>query len=145
MPGATTVSTMERFTLLEPTGAHDLTATIDAGRVLLTPADVADSLGWVRKPEGLCRDDECLLVAPSSGLDVDGLLDLAELATLLRRPLALDIDEHAAFLGESAAARSQALSTLEAPDFTLPDLDGAMHSLSDHRGKKVFLVAWASW
>jgi peroxiredoxin len=32
-----------------------------------------------------------------------------------------------------------------APDFTLPDLDGRMHSLSDYRGKKVFLLAWASW
>ena len=26
-----------------------------------------------------------------------------------------------------------------------PDLEGKLHSLSDHRGKKVLLVAYASW
>ena len=30
-------------------------------------------------------------------------------------------------------------------DFTLPDLAGRPHRLSDHRGKKVLLVAYASW
>ena len=33
----------------------------------------------------------------------------------------------------------------KAPDFTLPDLDGRPHTLSGHRGKKILLVAWASW
>ena len=35
--------------------------------------------------------------------------------------------------------------SVEAPDFTLPDLDGNLHSLSDHRGKKVVLLTWASF
>jgi peroxiredoxin len=34
---------------------------------------------------------------------------------------------------------------LDAPDFTLPDLTGAEHALSEHRGKKVLLATWASW
>ncbi|HSY78461.1 MAG TPA: redoxin domain-containing protein [Verrucomicrobiae bacterium] len=34
---------------------------------------------------------------------------------------------------------------MQAPDFELPDLDGKLHRLSDYRGKKVFLLAWASW
>lgn len=33
----------------------------------------------------------------------------------------------------------------QAPDFTLPDLTGAEHSLSDYRGKVVFLNVWATW
>ena len=37
------------------------------------------------------------------------------------------------------------LASSEAPDFELPDLDGRMHQLSDYRGRRVFLVAWASW
>jgi cytochrome c-type biogenesis protein len=61
------------------------------------------------------------------------------------RPVAIDREERAAYLGVSAADRARALSSLEAPDFTLPDLDGRTHSLSDHRGKKVLLVAYASW
>ena len=61
------------------------------------------------------------------------------------RPLAVDQDEGAAYLGVSARARAAALASLEAPDFTLPDLDGRLHSLAEHRGKKVLLVAHASW
>ena len=60
------------------------------------------------------------------------------------RPVAIDRDERAAYLGVSAADRARALSSLEAPDFTLPDLDGRLHTLSAYRGKKVLLVAYAS-
>jgi hypothetical protein len=61
------------------------------------------------------------------------------------RPVALDAAEGAAYVGISAEARGRQLASLEAPDFTLPDLDGRAHSLSTHRGKKVFLVAYGSW
>ena len=33
----------------------------------------------------------------------------------------------------------------EAPNFTLPSLDGSEVRLSDYRGKKVVLFMWASW
>ena len=69
----------------------------------------------------------------------------ATLAETSGRPVAIDRDERAAYLGVSAAERAKALSSLDAPDFTLPDLDGRLHSLSEHRGKKVLLVAYASW
>jgi len=61
------------------------------------------------------------------------------------RPVALDAPEGAAFVGVSAEERGRPLAALEAPDFTLPDLEGRRHSLSEHRGKKVFLVAYGSW
>jgi peroxiredoxin len=48
-------------------------------------------------------------------------------------------------LGEGAADRLAALRSLEAPDFTLPDVDGNPVSLSNFRGKKVLLASWASW
>jgi peroxiredoxin len=41
--------------------------------------------------------------------------------------------------------RRAAMASLQAPDFGLPDLDGRRHRLSDYRGKKVLLAAWASW
>jgi thiol-disulfide isomerase/thioredoxin len=34
---------------------------------------------------------------------------------------------------------------LQAPDFTLPTLNGDQVSLSDHRGKVVFVNFWATW
>ena len=61
------------------------------------------------------------------------------------RPVAVDADEGAAYLGVSAAERGRRLAALEAPDFALPDLDGRPHSLREHRGRKVFLVAYGSW
>jgi hypothetical protein len=70
---------------------------------------------------------------------------LAKRAETTGRPVAVDLDERVAYLGVSAAERAKALATLEAPDFTLPDLDGRRHSLFEHRGKKVLLVAYASW
>jgi hypothetical protein len=48
-------------------------------------------------------------------------------------------------LGQGARDRAAALRSLQAPDFTLPDPSGRPHSLSEHRGKKVLLVTWASW
>jgi hypothetical protein len=70
---------------------------------------------------------------------------LDELARATGQPYAADADEGVAVLGESAAARGARLASLEAPDFTLPDLAGKLHSLSQHRGRKVLLVTWASW
>jgi len=32
-----------------------------------------------------------------------------------------------------------------APDFSLPDLDGRTHRLSERRGHPVVLFLWASW
>ena len=70
---------------------------------------------------------------------------VAKRAEAAGRPVALDPDERAAYLGISAAERAKSPASLEAPDFTLPDLDGRMHSLSQQRGTKVLLVAYASW
>lgn len=33
----------------------------------------------------------------------------------------------------------------QAPDFSLPDLQGKLHRLSDYRGRVVFLNLWATW
>jgi hypothetical protein len=68
-----------------------------------------------------------------------------ELAARGGHPLAVDREERVACLGVAAAARGAALASLEAPDFALPDLAGRLHRLSEHRGRKVLLVAWASW
>jgi hypothetical protein len=75
----------------------------------------------------------------------EGPAELTALAARLGRPLALDPEERAAYLGISASVRGERLRSREAPDFTLPDLAGRPHALRDHRGQKVFLVAYGSW
>ena len=111
--------------------------------VRIPASAIRDALGWEVKPQGLCRGDECRPL-PADAADARGV-DLAVLAAVLDRPLALDLAERAACLGAPAAARARRLRSLDAPDFTLPDLDGRPHTLSGFRGKRVFLVAWASW
>ncbi len=96
-------------------------------------------LGWDRRPEGLCRGDVCIPV------DDDGPLDLERLAELLQRPVAIDHDHRVAAISASAGQRADELASQLAPDFELPDLDGNLHRLSDHRGRKVVLYAYASW
>ena len=132
------------FTLIDDGSAHEVDATLDGDRVLLAP-DALGSLGWELHPEGLCRDGLCIPVPDAGALEANGRIDLAVLARTIDRPLAVDRDERAAYLGVSASDRGRALRSLIAPDFTLPDLAGRPHRLSDHRGKKVLLVAYASW
>lgn len=132
------------FTVIDEGRASQVDAEVDAGRVRLAPEDVARATGWVRKPEGLCRDEVCVPVR-EPGLERDGRIDLEVLARTLGRPLALDVEESAAALGTSAAERGSRLASLAAPDFSLPDLSGRIHSLSEHRGTKVLLVVYASW
>lgn len=133
------------FTLLDGERTLSLPGVYEGERVLLDADAVRDQLGWELKPEGLCRGDVCIPVRDRGALVADGRIDLAALAGLLDRPLALDADCRCAALGTGHAARAAALATLEAPDFELPDLDGRMHTLSAHRGKKVLLIAYASW
>ena len=133
------------LTLLDEDSPLQVPAIVDADGVRLWPDVVQRSLGWRLEAAGLCRGDTCVPVRPEHGLLRDDGLDLRVLASLLDRPLALDVDERIACLGASAAERGHRLRSLDAPAFTLPDLDGHPHSLSDHRGRKVLLLAWASW
>ena len=112
---------------------------MEAGETLtLDPA----VLGWERKPEGLCRDEICI---PAPAGTPSGSIDATLLARLLGRPLVVDAVEHVAVFGASAHERADSLRSGLAPDFELPDLDGVMHRLSDYRGRKVVLYAYASW
>jgi hypothetical protein len=120
-------------------------AIVDGDAIRLSPAALEKALGWELKPEGLCRAGTCVRVRDRAALVREDAIDLAALARLLDRPLAADGDEAVVVLGASAADRAHRLGSMEAPDFTLPDLQGRPHSLRDQRGRKTLLIAWASW
>lgn len=111
----------------------------------IEPAELPAVLGWEHKPEGLCKDDACVIVPESSELVVDGRLDVTVAAGLLDRPAVFDAESGVAAIGVPRQQRRSALADLTAPDFALPDLDGTSHALSDHRSKKRLLVAFSSW
>ena len=133
------------FTVIDGGRETEVSARVDGPRVSLSAEALRSALGWEVHEGTLCNDSMCVPLPAGSRLGEGGAFDLVEVAATLDRPLALDVEEQAAYLGASAGERAQALASLIAPDFTLPDLDGRPHTLSAHRGKKVFLVAWASW
>ena len=98
--------------------------------------------GWTAKPQGLCQDELCV-PAPGSIRD-DGRLDVAVIAERLGMPLVHD-DEHGMWALGPASLRGHALASAEAPDPILEDRDGNPFRLSSLHGRKVLLVAWASW
>ena len=133
------------FTIIDDGKLATVPARVSGDTVRLSREALERATGWTLKPEGLCRGALCVPLRRGAALESAEGVDLAGVAAALGRPLALDTAERAAYLGVGAGDRARALAALEAPDFTLPDLDGRPHSLSEQRGKKILLVAWASW
>lgn len=135
-------------TVLTESGEWDIPEAEASGEALWLLARDADAAtGWTVKPQGLCQGEMCVpLPAGREGEFVRGArVNVATLWRHLDQPFVHSERGHAWVLARSARDRAAALRSLEAPDFTLPDVAGRMHSLSDHRGKKVLLVTWASW
>jgi len=134
-------------TLLIGQGATEVAGDGGKDALWLTKAEAERATGWSLKPEGLCRGEICIPVPPKRAAEfaAGGRVNIAAFWRHMDRPALHSESGDVWLLGDSAAERAAALSDLQAPDFTLPDLDGKPHSLSDYRGKKVFLTTWASW
>jgi hypothetical protein len=135
-------------TLLTESGEHEVAGAEPSTEALWVSAnDASRATGWEAKPEGLCKGEICVPVPAGRERELvdGGRMNLAALWRHLGQPAVRSGRGHVWVLSESARERKAALASLEAPDFALPDPSGRMHRLSDYRGKKVFLVTWASW
>jgi len=135
-------------TLLTETGEHEVTGAGPSTEALWCSGnDALEATGWAAKPEGLCKGAVCVPLPAGREHELldGGRINLAALWRQLGHPAVRSERGHVWVLSESGRERTAALASLEAPDFALPDPSGRMHRLSDHRGKKVFLVTWASW
>jgi len=135
-------------TIFFPAGKVTVTGEAEADALWLAPCELANAGGWEYKPEGLCRGPLCVPVPPGAswmrGRGADLRVDVSGLSRHMGQPVAAS-PEHAAWsIGEAAEDVADRLRSLDAPDFALPDLDRRMHTLSSFRGRKVFLLAWAS-
>ena len=110
---------------------------------LTDETDVEAAIGWTLKPEGLCRGEVCVPVRDREALFVDGRLDVARVAEALDAPCL--VEDGIAAVGEPRWIRRQASADLQAPDFSLPDLDGRVHTLDEWQGRKKLLVTFATW
>jgi hypothetical protein len=135
-------------TVLTETGEFEAPdATVSGEALWLSSRQAEEATGWVAKAEGMCKADICVPLPPGREQEftLGSRVNLAALWRHMGQPVAHSDRGHVWVLAASARDRSAALGSLEAPDFTLPDASGRPHSLSDYRGKKVFLVTWASW
>lgn len=126
--------------ILTPTAEHDVA--LDGG-LWMSAGDAERVTGWTLKPEGMCRDARCVPL-PASAVQ-DGSVDVEAFWKKLGGPVVAAESGGIWALGAPADERNAAFAGLQAPDFTLPDVDGRLHTLSDLRGRKVFLATWASW
>lgn len=122
----------------------------EANQLWVTKADLTRATRFELKPQGACQEKLCFPIPKARKQEFlrnnsgKSWFNLTAFAQLVQQPVAHDAALSTWYFGLRADQR-QTLNSLEAPNFTLPDINGKMHSLSDFRGKKVFLVTWASW
>jgi hypothetical protein len=109
--------------------------------------ELEGSTGWDLKPEGACLGDLCVPIPRGHEAEfvADSAFNVVALAKHIGQPAERHEPSQTWAVGESAMVRGSNLHSLRAPDFTLPDADGSLRALADFRGRKVFLVSWASW
>jgi hypothetical protein len=126
--------------VLTPTAEYKVSA---RDGLWMSAADAGKVTGWTLKPEGMCRDERCVPL-PAAAVN-GGDVDVEAFWQRLGGPVIASQEGDVWALGAPADERNAALEGLQAPDFTLPDVDGKPRTLSELRGKKVFLATWASW
>jgi len=140
-----------RITIIYDDKASEISAANqEAGQLWISTVDLKRATRFELKPQGVCRDELCFplpksrqqqFVRKSGGKT---WFNLVAFAQLVHQPIAHDEVLSTWYFG-LRSDQIQGLSSLKAPDFSLPDMNGKTHSLSDFRGKKVLLLTWASW
>lgn len=125
--------------------ARTVEAEVVGEQILLDPAAFAIAAGWEVKPEGFCQGDVCIPYAATDAARVGDKIDLVATMTAFGRPVLSALDEGVVALGQRSELRHDAVVGGKAAPFSLSDLNGKTHHLSDYKGKKRLLVAFASW
>jgi peroxiredoxin len=100
--------------------------------------------GWTVKPEGACKGEHCVPL-PREARRPGGSLDVVALAERLGMAQVVDQRRGVSAIGPESSVTGRMLTTAQAPELELPTFDGGTFRLSDLRGKRVLLLAWASW
>ena len=104
----------------------------------LTPAQFAAGTGWEIKPQGACKAEMCVPLEAGSPFSAH------EAAT--RLGMAIVHDEQAGIWAIGPESFNQrALTSADAPELVLDDINGHEFRLSSLRGQKVVLVAWSPY
>ena len=132
---------MSTITVLMPDGSASIPGRVHRGRALIDVDDLTAAIGWELKAEGLCRNDVCV---PVSGLESPEI-DLASVAGALGSTVLIDDLANVIAISVPSQDRKAGLVGRQAPEFTLPDLNGVPHSLGQFVKQKRLLIAFSSW
>jgi peroxiredoxin len=99
------------------------------------PPELEQRTGWSIKPQGACRGEVCV--------PLETPFDVRDLALRLGMALVSDEKHGLSALGPQCDTRK--VAGAELPDITLPDRHGQDFALRSLLGRKVLVVAWASW
>ena len=111
-------------------------------KLLLSPEELAARTGWELKPQGACKNDICVPLARDVRRS-DGTIDVEAFAAEMDMPLVGDAQFSRWALGPRAGGR--VIDEDKAPDLVFEEFDGLPFDLASLRGRKVVLLAWASW
>ncbi len=106
----------------------------------VTPAEFEAGTGWALKPEGACRGEVCVPLREAPG----EVVDVRAVADALGMPIVEDAERGVAAIGP-ATLNGRALASADAPDVELEDLEGNAFRLSQLRGQKILVYAWAPY
>jgi hypothetical protein len=97
--------------------------------------------GWELKPEGACQDDRCV---PMAGLVIEeGRIDMRDFARRMGMPIAHDERHNLWALGPQSGGH--VLENTHFPHVELNDFENNPFDISILLGRKVLLIAWASY
>jgi len=135
---------MTQLTVIDESGSHSF-GQVGFGDLGVSADDFARATGWMLKAEGLCKGEVCVPVRDASAMSDGAAIDVVEFARVTGRNIVIDASRNMVAMGEQASSRAASMATLDAPDFTLPDINGNLVSLSDFTNRKKLILAWSSW
>lgn len=104
----------------------------------LTTAQFAASTGWDIQPQGACKAGVCVSLEAGAPFSAH--------AAAARLGMAVIHDEQAGIWAIGPESfNKHALTSAEAPELVLDDINGHEFRLSSLRGQKVVLVAWSPY
>jgi hypothetical protein len=107
----------------------------------LPVAELPDRTGWELKPEGACQGDRCV---PMADLAIEaGRVDMRDFARRVGIPIAHDERHNLWALGPQSGGH--VLEDARFPHVELNDFENNPFDLSTLHGRKVLLIAWASY
>ncbi len=135
---------MTQLTVIDESGSHSF-GQVGFGDLGVSADDFARATGWTLKAEGLCKGEVCVPLRDASAMSDGAAIDVVEFARATGRNIVIDASRNMVAMGEQASSRAASMATLDAPNFTLPDINGNLISLSDFADRKKLILAWSSW